>query len=109
MSAEIIALIACFFFSLQTVFVRIGLRSTSSTAAVILSSAVACVGLWAAVFLFGQMEIPGLASLGFLALGGIMSPALSWILFFEGIIRVGMVRAAPLSRAHRPSQRKAAH
>ena len=97
MSPQLLALLTAFFFSLQTVFTRVGLRSTPATVGVIVASAVACLGLWLSAPLFGQLANPGLRAIGYFALGGIMSPALSWFLFFEGIVRVGMARAAPLS------------
>lgn len=97
MTPEILALLTSLSFSAQTILVRLGLRGTSTFAGVLFSVAVACLGLWLVAAFFGQLELAGLGAGLYFVLSGFLSPALSWYLFFEGIIRVGMARAAPLT------------
>jgi len=96
MRPEAIAILSSVFWALDSVLVRLGARSSNVVAAAFLSYSVAALSFWTYVILYLPWDLLRSPATIYFVLSGCLQPLLARILFYMGITRMGVARAAPL-------------
>ena len=96
MRPEVIALLSAMGWAGDAILVRMGARASNIYWAAFLSYSVLALFLWCYLLLFSSLRLLWSPATIYFLLSGCLQPLLTRILFYIGITRLGVSRAAPL-------------
>lgn len=96
MRPEVVAILSAMGWAGDSILVRIGARTSNIYAAAFLSYCVSALCLWSYLFIYFPLHLLWSPATLYFLLSGCLQPLLARLLYYIGIMRLGVSRAGPL-------------
>lgn len=96
MQAEVVAILSAMGWAGDSILVRMGARTSNIFAAAFLSYSVSALCLWSYLFVYFPLHLFWSPATIYFLLSGCLQPLLARLLYYIGMIRLGVSRAGPL-------------